>query len=216
MRTEVITVGPDTPLKEVARRLAEHGVSGAPVLDDTGRVVGVISESDFLIKERGRRHVTRSLLGILFGGHQRELARVDATTAGEAMTTPPVTIDGMMASVREAAVLMAEKRVNRLPVLRNGRLVGIVTRGDILRLYTRSDDELAGATRRALRAVDGVRVDGVHDGIVALSGTVPTLAVADTIAGIIEGLDGVIRVDAAGLVAVDGMSTLPPPTGILA
>jgi CBS domain-containing protein len=196
MTSEVITVQPDTSLKDVARLLSAHGIGGAPVVASDGRVVGVISESDFLIKERGRDHAHRSPLHWLLGDRRREFERVEATTAGEAMTAPAITIAGRVATVRDAAIVMAEHRINRLPVTRAGKLVGIITRGDVLRLYTRADQEIEATARHLLRAVDGIAVEGVHDGVVVLAGTVPSHPVADTAARVIEAVDGVVAVDA--------------------
>lgn len=90
------------------------------MVEADGRVVGVILESDFLIKERGRDHAHRSPLHWLRGDRRREFERVEATTAGEAMTAPAITIEGRMATVREAATVMAEHRINRLPSRERG------------------------------------------------------------------------------------------------
>jgi CBS domain-containing protein len=210
MTSDVITVHPDTPLKEVARLLSGHGIGGAPVVDAGGRVVGVISESDFLIKERGRKYAHRSPLHWLLGDRLREFERVEATTAGEAMTSPAVTIEGRVATVREAAIVMAERKINRLPVTHAGKLVGIITRGDVVRLYLSSDEEIASKVRHVLRAVDGLVVESVRDGVVTLAGSVYSAAVAETAARIVESMDGVVGVDASA-VAWDETAAAPPP-----
>lgn len=168
MSRDVVTVRPDTPLKQVARLLVEHAISGLPVVDARNVVVGVVSESDFMIKERGREHVSRSPLRWLLGEGQRDLHRVEATTAGEAMTSPVVVIEGRTASVREAAMLMAQHRVKRLPVTESGVLVGIITRADLLRIYVQSDEAIEAAVRDVLRGTDAVVLEQVRDGIVTL------------------------------------------------
>jgi predicted transcriptional regulator len=135
--------------------------------------------------------------------HQR--AALDATTAGEVMTRPAVTIDGS-ADIREAARLMVARSVNRLPVTDSGRLVGMITRSDLLRPYMRSDDEIADLVKRALRAVEGIDVVSVNEGVVELSGQVPSKSVALTAIEIAQGLPGVVAVQA------DQLSWLDVPT----
>ena len=195
MTRDVVAVRPDTPLKEVAQLLVEHGIGGVPVVADDGAVVGVVSESDFLIKERGEAYVRQSRLARLFGHADPDAAKLTARTAGEAMTSPAVTIDSAIASVREAAIVMAERGVNRLPVTDGGRLVGIITRGDIVRIFARSDQEIAQRVRRALHGVDTLLVESVRDGVVTLAGTLPSRALATRVAEIARAVDGVVAVD---------------------
>jgi CBS domain-containing protein len=199
MTRDPVAVKPGTPLKEVARLLLEHGFSGVPVVNDDDIVVGVISESDFMLKERGRDYVPSSALAWLLGEskqvkHERDL--VEARTAGEAMTAPAVTIEGRIASIREAAITMAERNINRLPVTEDGRLVGIITRGDLLRVYAEPDAKVADTVRAALRAADGVDVEGVENGVVTLAGTAASQAMAETVIRVAEAVDGVVAVDA--------------------
>lgn len=202
MTRDPVAVKPDTPLKEVAHLLVEHGFSGVPVVDDDGVVVGVVSESDFMLKERGRGHAPSSALSWLLGEsteirHEREI--VGARTAGQAMSAPPITIEGRIASIREAAITMAEHDINRLPVTEGGRLVGIITRADLLRVYAQPDAQLAETVRDALRSADGVFVESVENGIVHLAGTAASEAMAETTIRIAEAVDGVLAVDAEGL-----------------
>lgn len=195
MSRDVVTVRPETPLKEVARLLVEHAISGIPVVDEHNVVVGVVSESDFMIKERGREHISRSPLRWLLGDSRHDLDRVEATTAGQAMTTPAITIEGRVASVREAAMVMAERKINRLPVTEEGNLVGIITRGDLLRVYMQSDDAIETAVREALLEVEGVAVNGVADGIVTLAATGEHQATTRSAIRTAEAIDGVVAVD---------------------
>ncbi len=139
MTTQVLTVKPETTLKEVAELLGSRGISGAPVVDDAGLVLGVVSEADILAKERRPRRQTRvdRLLGRT---HVDQKAA--ARTAGEAMTAPAVTI-GADRRVDAAAALMLDRSVNRLPVIdREGLLVGIVTRADLVRAFVHSDEQV--------------------------------------------------------------------------
>ena len=119
MSSPVFTVRRDTPLKDVARLLIDNGVSGVPVLDDDGTVAGVVSEADFLVKEQGAGQIRHRRLARLIGESseaQHQLDVVMARTAGEAMSTPAVTIEASR-PIREAAAVMTGQRVNRLPVI---------------------------------------------------------------------------------------------------
>jgi CBS domain-containing protein len=196
MSREVIAVRPWTPLKEVAELMLTHRISGVPVVDNDGTVVGVVSESDFLLKERGRDAVRPSPLIWLLGEQKQtrhERSVIDATTAQNAMTSPAVTIE-TSATVRDAATLMVDRRVNRLPVTESGHLVGIVTRSDLLRPYVRSDAQIADAVRLALHAADGIQVDSVVRGVVQVSGQAASQQMAETAVKIAEGVDGVVAV----------------------
>jgi len=144
MTSRVIAVSPETPLKEVARVLADHGISGVPVVEAGGSVVGVVSEADFLLKEQDVPTGRRSLVAWLFDGADGQQARQDklhATTAREAMTSPAVVI-GPEHGVRDAAALMTRKRINRLPVVEDAELVGIVTRADVVETFLVPDEAL--------------------------------------------------------------------------
>jgi CBS domain-containing protein len=215
MTTEVVSVQPATPLKDVARLLVERRISGLPVVDETGAVLGVISEADFLAKESGpTEHHSR--FGWLTGArreeaHDRQL--VTARTAGEAMTSPAATIRADM-PLWEAAREMAARRINRLPVVDAGKLVGIVTRADVVRTFARSDDEIRTAVEQAVRAVDGLRIEGVEDGVVRLGGTVAHPSIARAIPGLVAHVDGVVSVDASGLASMPEQAVAPTPESI--
>lgn len=213
MTRDPVAVRPGTPLKEVARLLVANGFSGVPVVDADNVVVGVISESDFMLKERGRDYLPSSALAWLVGESaqvRHERALVDARTAGQAMTAPAITIEGRIASIREAAITMAERNINRLPVTESGRLVGIITRGDLLRVYAQPDEKIADAVREALRAADGIDVEGVEQGVVTLAGTAASREMAETTIRIAEAVDGVVAVDADGLTWHDEPKPLVP------
>ncbi len=145
MTTEVLTVAPQTTLKEVAELLAARGISGCPVVDENRHVLGVVSEADILAKERRPRAQPR-LARILGYGEPKD-PKAAARTAGEAMTSPAVTI-GAERRVDAAAALMLDRSVNRLPVLdRDGLLVGIVTRADLVRAFVHTDEQIAREIR---------------------------------------------------------------------
>jgi CBS domain-containing protein len=141
MTRDVVTVAPETSLKEVAALLAEHRISGVPVCDPDGRVVGVVTEADILWKELGLPPAKGGLLSWLLESSDSVRERAAARTARDAMTAPAITI-GPTATVAEAARTMIDERVNRLPVVADDRLVGIVARADLVRAFTRSDEEI--------------------------------------------------------------------------
>ena len=157
MTTNVVAVGTETPLKDVADILSEFRISGLPVVSERGTVLGVVSENDILVKERGTEPL-RGLVGRLIAGDAVKLeAKLAAKTAGEAMTSPAVTITADR-PVSAAAAEMVERRINRLPVVdEDGKLVGIVTRADLVKAFARSDEEIIRELRddvmtRALQA----------------------------------------------------------------
>ncbi len=198
MTTDVTTVGLETPLREVARLLAERGISGVPVVDG-GAVVGVVSEADLLVKERGINPHTPGILGLLFEGGLATEAKLRALTAGESMTAPPVTI-GPDARVADAAAKMIDERVNRLPVVdEEGTLLGIVTRADLVRAFVRSDESIASEIRDdvILQTLwippDQVNVT-VREGTVQLSGCVDTEADAELVVSQARRVPGVVAV----------------------
>jgi CBS domain-containing protein len=135
MSRDPARVGPDTPLQEVAELMARRQVSGVPVVDDDLRVVGVISEKDFL-RSMGNREIT-SFMGLVaacLGEKRCQAPAVRGKTAGDLMTSPPVTVTAET-PILDIIKLFKEKAVNRAPVVdAEGRLAGIVSRGDLLEL----------------------------------------------------------------------------------
>jgi CBS domain-containing protein len=200
MTTDVVTVRPDTPLKVVAQQLVERGISGMPVVDDDDQVVGVISEADLLAKEERatpRRAGLRAWL--LDEPDARERQKREARVAGEAMTTPAITIAPFQ-SVAGAAAQMLERGVNRLPVVRNGRLVGIVSRADLVRAFARPDEQIVGEVREGVRyflelAGDFSRVDvSLEGGEVTLRGRVRRRSSAEELPAHVAKVPGVVGV----------------------
>lgn len=202
MTASVVSVGPDTPIKEVARLLAERRISGLPVVGEDGAILGVVTEGDLLVKERDLGAIGRRPLARIFGESRdmRSLrAKAAARTAGEAMSAPAITVDGD-APIHEAASVMIERKVNRLPVVDGGRLVGIVARADIVRTLARSDADLAEDIRRDALwralwidpATFDVRVD---NGVATLTGKVTrrsTAAIVERVVGSVPGIVGVV------------------------
>jgi CBS domain-containing protein len=198
MTTEVATATPATPLKEVARTLVERHISGVPVVDDSGAVLGVVSEGDVLFKERGpseRRGLLARLLSDDDGGGRLKL---EARTAGEAMTAPAVTT-APWRPVSSAAADMLEHRVNRLPVVSHDTLVGIITRADLVRAFVRADAEIALEIRELMERslfISPVDVSvAVEGGDVRLAGEVERRIDAEVAAAVIEKVPGVMSLD---------------------
>jgi CBS domain-containing protein len=142
MTSRVVWVTKDAPYKEMAARLRENRVSAFPVLDDEGRVIGVVSEADLLTKEAldgGYDGMPGMITGLL---RRKEQGKARGITAADLMTHPAVTISPD-AAVENAARLMYKSKIERLPVVdADGRLTGIITRADVLSVFDRSDDEL--------------------------------------------------------------------------
>jgi CBS domain-containing protein len=203
MTTKVVTAHRETPLKDVARSLVRYRISGVVIVDDTSRVLGVVSEADLLIKESGETALPHRRGARILGESRRTkagLAKVRATTAGEAMTSPAVTV-GPEESISAAAILMVERSINRLPVTRAGRLVGIVSRADLVRAYVRTDEQLAASIRHDVLLrhllIDPAAFDvHVHQGVVTIRGQAETRTIADMIDALITALPGVIAVRA--------------------
>jgi len=218
MSSDVVSVGPNAPLKDVARLLVERGISGVPVVGGRGEVLGIVSEADFLAKERGPRGIARRPLSALFGESREtreQLAKLAATTAGEAMSAPAVTIDADR-PITEAAALMADRRIKRLPVTEDGRLIGIVTRADLIRAYARTDEELAAAVRDEV-LYQTMWIDprtfevDVRDGVVQIAGSVGRRSTADMIERITSLVPGVVGVTADIKWELDDRDIEAPP-----
>ncbi|MGI0489553.1 CBS domain-containing protein [Pantanalinema rosaneae CENA516] len=139
MSRDLITTRPETQLNEVIKILAERHISGLPVIDDSGKLVGVVSETDLMWKESGVTPPAYIMLldSVIYlenpGRYERELHKVLGQTVGEVMTANVVTITPDK-SLAEAARTMHDHNVHRLPVVDDAaRVVGILTRGDIIR-----------------------------------------------------------------------------------
>lgn len=199
MTENVFTVTPATPLKVVATRMLEYGVSGMPVVGEDESVAGVVSETDILFKERTAPDRKGVVDWLVHYGEDPPLAKLDARTAGDAMTAPAVTISSGR-SIEDAATLMIDLRIDRLPVVDGGHLVGIVTRADLVRAFIRSDDEIAqeireqGLARRYWLGQSAVRVV-VEDGNVVLDGDVDTEDLAESIISYAQRIPGVVSVE---------------------
>ncbi len=197
MTSDVVTVRPSTPLKEAARLMVRSRISGLPVIDEQGVLVGIITEGDFLHREvereRPRRH---GLLDALLGGAH---SLAEAELVEEAMTTSLVTI-GPEATLADAARVMAGREVKRLPVVEDdGRVIGVISRADIVAAFTRPDelieDEIREDVVRRILFVDPAHIDvSVEDGVVHLAGELPTRTEVRLLTELSRRLDGVVAI----------------------
>jgi len=200
MSTDVATVRKGTPFKDVARMLARRDVSALPVVDQDGHVLGVVSEADLLVKQ-GTQEIdfTRSLLTWWRG--RRNLRRATATTAGQLMTNPAVTVD-TNSSVAGAARLLTAHNIKRLPVTdANGKLVGIVSRKDLLTVFLRTDEDIRGdIVEHVFQHGIGIAVNPaaatvhVHDGEVTLTGQLDLKSQLSLVEDMTRHIDGVVDV----------------------
>lgn len=191
MTRPVRTASPDTPFRELASVIVREGIAALPVIDADGVVLGIVSESDLLEKQAPAASGSR--WSRLWTRSSKSRARV----AKEAMSSPPLVI-GPEAPISEAAAMMLRHRIKHLPVMdREGRLAGIVSRGDLLKAYDRPDSDIE---REVLERIQGQLRAGLitvssNAGIVSLSGRVPwhcDAAAAELQAG---SVDGVISVE---------------------
>ncbi len=187
MSDEVVSVVPGTAFKDVAKLLAQYDISGVPVLDDEDRVVGVVSQTDVLAHAGPDPYASPD---------ERPAAR--PTTAGEIMSAPAITVLAG-GTAADAARLMTRRGIERLPVVdEEDRLVGIITRRDLLRMFLRPDSEIRRRVQEALRDVADVPAADVEvhvvDGIVTLDGTVARRSRLPVILSLVERIDGVVAV----------------------
>jgi len=199
MTTDPIRVTPDTGLREAARIMVRHRISGLPVLDEAGRLVGMVTEGDFIRQEatRDRPHGV-SLLDALFG--EDELQPVTAETVSEVMTRSVVTITPE-ATVGEAARVMGRRNIKSLPVVDlDGELVGIISRADVVGAFAKPDDVIEDEIRedviRRLLFLDPQLVTvEVSDGVVTLAGELENRTEVQLLEELSRRIAGLTRVD---------------------
>jgi CBS domain-containing protein len=139
MTRRVITVRPETGVQEAARLMTTNRVSGLPVVDGTGRVVGVVSDGDLILRQR--RPKARPWWRAFFADPERtarEYRKTAGLTVGDVMTRPAIVISPVY-EIETAAAILHTRSIRRLPVVRDGRLVGIVTRGDLMKALAGAD-----------------------------------------------------------------------------
>jgi len=204
MTRAIVALAPDNGVRHAAQLMLDHHVSGLPVVDDQGRLVGMLTEGDLL---------RRSELGASAKTDGRPQTSADfikthGWRVGDVMTTPAMTVSPTL-SVARLAEMMADRQIKRLPVIDNGVLIGIVSRADILRgLVAAPRDTVASSDEGLLRAVatrlkfeldlDPALIEvTVHDANVHLAGQVRTdtdRRAVQLAAETVEGVRGVVNV----------------------
>lgn len=196
MTADVLTVSPEMSLKTAAALMAGYAIGGLPVVDQDGTLLGVVTEADVLLKERAEQ--PHGLWNML---HRQEahavMAKVAARTVGDAMTAPVVTV-GPRSSMGVAADLMFEHGVNRLPVVDGDKLVGIISRHDLVQAFARSDAEIERDIRN--EALAGLYLTKqftltIDNGEVTLRGEIDSTYDAAVLPDLIRRVPGVVNVD---------------------
>ncbi|TXS15358.1 CBS domain-containing protein [Streptomyces sp. adm13(2018)] len=215
MTHDVVTATPDTPFKEIARLFVESDVSAVPVVDAGQRLLGVVSEADLLRATAELPDLEGRWAGVRLLSQERGLP--DAETAAQLMSSPAVTAKANW-NIAETARTMHRKSVKRLPVVdETGRLAGIVSRGDLLRPFLRSDDAIRDEIEHdVLYATLRLAPDTIHvsvdDGVVTLTGRVDERADIPVILRLCRSVDGVVALHASVEYAYDNLAldTEPP------
>ncbi len=212
MTADVFVAQPQWSLKQAARLMIEAGVSGLPVEGPDGSVIGIITEADFIETEAGRTAGRQRLFDTVFG---EKRTRVPSTVEA-AMTKYPIVVD-RNTTIAEAARLMADRKVKRLPVVDpDGRLEGIVSRADILVAFARDDEAIAddverGVIRRILMLESRDVSVHVTEGVVELSGQVPNRSDARLLEELVGRIEGVVRCESDLVWSFDDVAAGPTP-----
>jgi len=194
MTTQVVAVRRETTFKEMAALLRRYRVSALPVVDDAGRVLGVVSEADLLAKEALSDPGPVAELV-----HRKDLRKAEGLTAGDLMTSPPVTATPDD-PVEQAVRIMHFMRVKRLPVVNSdGQLVGIISRADVLAVFDRSDEDVRKDIAEGILQHEYLvdprqfRVT-VESGVVTMEGTPETTAFGRALIRKVRHVSGVVAV----------------------
>ncbi|MEU5460979.1 CBS domain-containing protein [Streptomyces althioticus] len=197
MTRNIVKARRDMPFKEIARLLAENDVTAVPVVDDLDRPVGVVSEADLLRKTADQADPAGRIAVPRLEAWER--AKAEGSRAEELMSAPPVCARPEW-SVVEAARLMETQHVKRLPVVdETDRLLGVVSRGDLLRVFLRRDDAIldeitSDVLSRTMRLAPAEVTADVHDGRVELTGSVEYRSLIPVIERLCRSVDGVVSV----------------------
>jgi CBS domain-containing protein len=197
MTPDPVAVASDATFKEIVGILTARRISAVPVVDGENRVLGIVSESDLFLKEAFARGAASN--GVDRVRHRPEQSKAAAIDARSAMTSPAITIHREV-GLTQAARLMFDRRVKRLPVVdEEARLVGVVTRGDLLAVFRRSDsdirDEVLDDVIVRTLWMDTERMQvGVEDGVVTLTGETERRSDIPILTRLVQGVEGVIGV----------------------
>jgi len=198
MTSRVHVAGPVTPFKLLVRLIEENRISAVPIVDHLGMPVGVVSESDLLLKER-RAEFEAEGGRLQAWKHRPDRAKAEAVLAQDLMSSPAITVP-ITALIADAARLMHQRKVRRLIVVdRRGRIAGIVTRSDLLQVFLRTDDDLraevVGTIIPAILPAEAGAVDvDVRSNVITLSGEVDRRSDSEILARMSHEVDGVVDV----------------------
>lgn len=221
MSTDVATVRPTTPFKDIVSILEQRDVSAVPVIDAAGHVAGVVSQADLLL-EQGTQEPDQTHSLASWWRRHRNAPRARATIAAELMTTPAVTVNAR-ATVVYAARELTRHDIKRLPVVdENGTLVGIVSRKDLLSVFLRKDEDIREDVVRnvfefGLGTPPGAMPNvSVHDGEVALEGQLEMKSQLSLAEEMTRHTDGVVDVTSKMTYRHDDTQAthVPPPMGV--
>ncbi|MDN3520122.1 CBS domain-containing protein [Halomonas ramblicola] len=170
MTRNVITVTPDSEVREIASLLLEHGISAVPVVDEAGKILGIVSEGDLIRRVEDDKRSKSWWLKLFEAGNPAEYVRSHGRRAHEIMTRDPITV-GEDRPVHEIARLLEKHHIKRVPVVEAGKLVGIVSRSNLLRGFsvaapeasvTADDREIREAILKEVDENTGVLVDRIN------------------------------------------------------
>jgi CBS domain-containing protein len=197
MTQHVHVAGPQTEFKLLVRLIEENHVSAIPIVDDHGVPIGIVSETDLLLKER--RTELNSTHDLVQTRRRRELrAKAEGVLACDVMTSPPITIPATI-GLAQAARIMQERNIRRLVVVdERGKIAGIVTRSDLLQVFLRSDEELhqeiTGMLIPALMLETPTMKVDVRWNVVTLTGVLDRKSDVEILTRMVAELDGVVAV----------------------
>lgn len=215
MTTDVVTVTAQTPFKDLAGLFVDRRISALPVLSRQGKITGIVRETDLLMKEELQHDPGTG--SPLLRRYRAMRARACGDSAGEVMTTQVVTVRPE-ATVAEAARLMDKHHVTCLPVVdETGKLAGIISPRDLLRIFLRPDteirDEIFDEILHGYLGTNPVLVNvDVSDGVVILTGEVERKTMIPLVLPLIQAVDGVVDAEAELTYAIDD-THLPPAPG---
>ncbi|TBC52436.1 CBS domain-containing protein [Rhizobium ruizarguesonis] len=187
MITKVVGVSPDNSVRRAAEIMLANHVSGVPVIDDAGRLVGIISEGDLLRRTELGREATAEFGTSALTAEEKATAyvRSNAWRVADVMSCDPIVVEGDTSLARVSA-LMQEHHIKRIPVMRDGVLVGIVSRADLLKAIVTADQDETASGDEAIRRSSATRLSEnadllgkdttvtVTDGVAHLWGTIDT------------------------------------------
>lgn len=219
MTADPVTVPPDTPLDAVAALMADRAISGLPVVDGEGRLVGLVTDGDLMRRLSAKEDKPASFFAALLGANADQAlayARAHGRRVRDVMSTELATV-GEDATVEEVAHILETKRIRRVPVLRDGRLVGVVSRADLLRAVMApvaggasedaSDPRIRREILAAMRSQPWISTrfvfPAVKDGVVTFHGFLGAQETMTALRVLAEGVPGVKRVV---------FETAPPPS----